>query len=124
MKLRFSEKVNINLSLLDDKQYQDKFIPPLLFTSFVENAFKHGISYQKSSFIDIVFSVEENQLIFKIKNSNPQSEQKNEPSGIGIENSRKRLDLIYGEQYALKIEETKDEYTVNLSIPIWSVALP
>ncbi len=53
MKLRFSEKVKINLSIPD--QLPDKSIPPFLFTSFVENAFKHGISYQNSSFIDIVF---------------------------------------------------------------------
>lgn len=118
MKLRFSDRVNINLQLLDEKQCPDKSIPPLLFTSFVENAFKHGISYQHSSFIDIVFSVEENKLLFNISNSNPDNEQNNEPSGIGIDNSRKRLDLIYGENYSLKIEETKDEYTVNLSIPI------
>lgn len=116
MKLRFSDKVKIKLDL--PAQLPDKSIPPLLFTSFVENAFKHGISYQNSSYINIQFSIENDKLIFEIDNSNPRKENDSEPSGIGIENSRKRLDLIYGENYTLRIEDEIDKYQVLLSIPI------
>jgi LytS/YehU family sensor histidine kinase len=116
MKLRYSEKVKINLEL--PEQIPDKTIPPLLFTSFVENAFKHGISYQDSSFIEIAFLCTKDQLIFKVKNSAPHNTKVNENSGIGIENSRKRLDLIYGSKYDLKIEDRAEDYSVQLSIRI------
>ncbi len=81
MKLRYSDKVKITLDLPD--QLPDKSIPPLLFTSFVENAFKHGISYQHSSFINITFSIDDDQLNFEVRNSNPGLTKKDEPSGIG-----------------------------------------
>jgi len=116
MKLRYSDKVKINLKLPD--QLPDRSIPPLLFTSYVENAFKHGISYQQSSFVDISFSSTEENLTFEIKNSNPQFGKEGSTQGIGTENARKRLDLIYGNNYTLKAEDTKDEYYVSLSIPL------
>lgn len=116
MKLRYSEKVKITLNI--PEQLSDKSIPPLLFTSYLENAFKHGISYQHSSFINIKFLINDDQLDFDVKNSNPDLAKKDEPSGIGVANSRKRLDLIYGETYSLKIEDKKDEYHVHLTIPL------
>lgn len=116
MKLRYSDRVKIKLSI--PAKLPDKSIPPLLFTSYVENAFKHGISYQNSSFIDIKFTIDNNNLIFKVHNSKPHQEINEEPSGIGIENSQKRLDLIYGDNYTLEIDDEKDEYHVLLSIPI------
>lgn len=116
MKLRYSDKVKINLNL--PKQFPDKSIPPLLFTSFLENGFKHGISYQNSSFIDIKISIEKNNLIFEMINSNQHKEINEEQSGIGIENSSKRLNLIYGNNYSLKIDNKKEEYSVLLTIPL------
>ncbi len=116
MQLRFSEKVKIDLNLLE--QIPDKSIPPLLFTSFVENAFKHGISYQEKSFIDIRFSFGSDQISFTIRNSNPRIKKEEGPSGIGIENSRKRLDLIYGDSYSLEIDDKKNEFVVSLNIPL------
>jgi len=116
MKLRFSDKVKISMRI--PEQLPEKSIPPLLFTSYVENAFKHGISYQHASFIDMVISCTENNLTFEIKNSNPQTEKEGDSAGIGIENSRKRLDLIFGSNYTLKVEDRKDEYFLRLSIPI------
>jgi len=116
MKLRFSDRVKINLNI--PEQLPDKKIPPLLFTSYLENAFKHGISYQHTSFVNITFFVESDNLSFEVRNSNMSSEKDEEASGIGIENSRKRLDLIYGENYVLKIEDKKDEHTVSLTIPL------
>lgn len=116
MKLRFSDKVQINLQL--PAQLPDKSIPPLLFTSYLENAFKHGISYEQTSFIDIEFSSSDKTLTFEIANSNPGLVSEETSAGIGIENSRRRLDLIYGDSYELKIEDLKDQYRVHLNIPI------
>lgn len=116
MKLRFSDKVKISLKIPD--QLPDKSIPPLLFTSFLENAFKHGISYQNSSFIDITLRYASNVLTFEILNSNAPINKEEDKFGIGIENSRKRLDLLYGNRYSLNIKDENDEFYVNLSIPV------
>ena len=116
MRLRFSDRVIIDLKL--PSQLPNKTIPPLLFTSFLENAFKHGISYEHSSFINILFSVESHRLNFEVRNSIAANENKSEDSGIGIENSRKRLDLIYGDSYSLNIDDNNDEHCVRLSIPL------
>lgn len=116
MQLRYSDKVRIDLQI--PGQLPDTTIPPLLYTSFVENAFKHGISYQESSYITISISYEAEKLVFDIKNSNPRLQREEESSGIGIENSRKRLDLLYGNRYSLDIKDGKDEFSVNLTIPV------
>lgn len=115
MKLRFSEKVSIELHIAES--IPQKSIPPLLFTSFVENAFKHGISYEKPSFIKIKFQFTDDQLIFTLNNSI--SDKKNQDSGgIGIENSRKRLEILYAKDYELDIEKTPTEYHLKLNIPL------
>jgi len=116
MKLRFSDKVIINLEI--PEQLPNKSIPPLLFTSYVENAFKHGVSYKKASFINISFSFSEDELTFNIINSKADNVQVEEPSGIGIANSQKRLNLIYGRNYTLEIADGKTEYSVHLNLPI------
>ena len=67
MKLRYSSKVSIKLSFPEFIPSID--IPPMLFTSIVENAFKHGISYQHESYIEIVLNVDEKYVYFRIKNS-------------------------------------------------------
>lgn len=116
MQLRFGEKIKI--SLIFPEAIPNKSIPPLLFTSFVENAFKHGISYQSESFITINFESTVDSLIFNIKNSIPEIKKEETLSGIGIGNSRKRLDLIYGDNYTLNIKESDHIYNVSLTIPI------
>jgi LytS/YehU family sensor histidine kinase len=116
MKLRFSDKVRINLDV--PEHVPEKQIPPLLFTSFVENAFKHGISYHQPSFIDISFALDQEQLIFKIRNSVQTEKSDTLQAGIGLENSLKRLDILYGEKYTLDIQNHNKEYSLKLSIPV------
>jgi len=116
MKLRFSNKVNIKVDIAS--QIPDRSVPPLLFTSFVENAFKHGIHIHGTSFVSISFAFMEEHLVFAIKNSNPGHQKGDSPSGIGIENSRKRLDLLYGNRYTLSIDEGTDEFVITLSLPL------
>jgi LytS/YehU family sensor histidine kinase len=115
MRLRFTDKVNIMVDIPND--IPDKSIPPLLFTSLLENAFKHGISYNYPSFIKIVMSFSENHLDFMIENSN-HSKKNRDSSGIGIENTKKRLDLLYKKAYELSISDTKEKYTIKLNIPL------
>lgn len=116
MKLRFSDKVKITLNL--PSQYPDKSIPPLLFTSYLENAFQHGISYQNPSFIEIIVTTTSGNLSFTVRNSNYHANGEDKNSGIGSENSRKRLDLLYSNRYSLSIKDTKDEYYLHLTLPL------
>jgi two-component sensor histidine kinase len=116
MKLRFNEKVRISLNL--PAAIPEKSIPPFIFTSLIENAFKHGISYKDESFIDIDIVLDEERLLLVVKNSKTEKNKIEEFSGIGIENTRKRLELLYGNNYHLDIIDSKDLFTVNLLIPL------
>lgn len=114
MKLRVSDKVDIQLHLPDE--VPEAILPPLLFVPFVENAFKHGVSYQQPSFIHIDLRVESKALHFQVENSKAISPRSDEGSGIGIENVRRRLDLIYGPDYRLEIEDRGGIFRVELFI--------
>ncbi len=115
MRLRYTDKVSIEVSMPGELPNIE--VPPLLFISFIENAFKHGVSYQKDSFIHVCMQVEDQQLLFQCSNSNWKKGD-GKHCGIGLENIRKRLRLLYGEDYVLSIEEVADCYNVLLIIPI------
>jgi len=116
MRLRFNERVKIVLNI--PSEIPDKTIPPFIFTSLIENAFKHGISYRDESFINIDLSVDDERLVLAVKNSKTDNVPGNEFSGIGIENTRKRLDLLYGSNYHFDIINNRETFTVNLSVPL------
>ena len=93
-------------------------IPPLLFISFVENAFKHGVSYRNDSFVRVIVQQEEgNRLTFRCTNSN-NGRADEQHHGIGLENIRKRLRLLFGQDYTLSINERDDSFNVLLIIPL------
>jgi len=116
MMLRYSKKVIIKFK--SPISIPEKTIPPFLFISLIENAFKHGISYSKESFIDIDLIIGEERLLLVVKNSKTDKKPIKDHSGIGIENTRKRLALLYGNNYHLDIIDNAELYTVNLSIPL------
>jgi hypothetical protein len=116
MRLRFNEKVIITFNI--PSHLPEKTIPPFIFTSIIENAFKHGISYKDESFIHVDLITDEERLILIVKNSKADINQIEEFSGIGMENTRKRLELLYGNNYHLDIVDSTDLFTVNLSIPL------
>ena len=118
MKLRYSDKVLINLSFPEIIPSMD--ISPMLFTSIVENAFKYGVSYQHESFIDILMNTDVNDLHFRIRNSVHLSEGKeNESGGIGLVNLQKRLDLIYGKNHSITTAQSNDIFEINIRIPLY-----
>jgi len=116
MKLRFTENVQITLNL--PERIPDKQVSPFLFTALIENAFKHGISYKMKSYIVVDIAVDDSRLLLMVKNSISGEEKQDPPSGIGIENTRKRLDLLFGDNYHLDILNDGTEFNVNLSLPI------
>ena len=116
MEQRLSSKVKLDVHISD--KIPKGQIPPLLFIPFVENAFKHGISYRENSFISILLKTENNKVVFECKNSVPISSEHNESKGgVGIANIQKRLELIYGNSFKLDISNTNKEYNVLLTVP-------
>lgn len=116
MKLRCNEKTEVVTSF--DVQ-QDLEIAPLLFISLIENAFKHGVSSSRLSKIDIRLLQEGNQLIFNCDNTNyPKDDADRSGSGIGLENTRRRLDLMYAGHYQWEQSLHDDIYHVKITLKI------
>ena len=115
MKLRYTDKVRIKVET--PEMLPDKEVPPLMFITFVENAFKHGVSYRQESFIDISLATPEGQLVFTCSNSRVPKEEEDH-GGVGLANVKQRLNLIYDKNYTLDIKDEPDIYTVTLTIPL------
>ena len=115
MKLRYTDKVRIDVSL--PSEVPDLQIPPLMLITFIENAFKHGISYQHDSFIDICVTIGQRQLHFQCRNSRADSPVQ-EKGGVGLANVKQRLNLLYDNNYTLSIQDEADIYNVELTIPL------
>lgn len=117
MRLRYTRKVHINVDV--PPQLPELKLPPLMLIIFVENAFKHGISYREESFIDIKLRVEDKRLLFSCCNSKPtQVQRTNEKGGMGLQNVRQRLELLYDDDYTLDISDGEKTYEVKLDIPM------
>jgi LytS/YehU family sensor histidine kinase len=116
MKLRVDEDVDIDLNI--KIQDEDIRLHPLLFISFVENAFKHGISYHEKSFIQIELRQDLDSILFTCVNSlSVQNKITNPYSGVGLENIKKRLNLLYNNNYKLNIADKESSFEVYLKIP-------
>jgi len=95
-------------------------VAPMLFIPFVENAFKHGVSISRASGIDIAIVVSGQRLIFTSTNTNYSAVRKmtDEKSGIGLENVKRRLDLLYPGKHSLQLNEDDGKYNVKLQIDL------
>ena len=114
MQLRYSDNVTVNLDV-PDETHEDIVLAPLVFIPFVENAFKHGVAYDKPSTIDIDIEKKNGRLIFHCRNT--KNNIKHEFGGVGLNNVTKRLELIYGNDYTLDINDRGDDYDVLLDLP-------
>ncbi len=118
MRIRYIDDVVINLSAPDVMVCRRVHIPPLLIIVLIENAFKHGISYNHRSFIDIDISVERSKLVCVVENSRHHTIAASH-SGIGLSNIRKRLELLFGNNFTLATDTSEEGvYRVKLIIPI------
>lgn len=112
-----SDKVEIRLEV-PKMPSASLLLPPLLFISFVENAFKHGVSYMRRSEISVSLSEEPSRICFKCSNTRPPVEScADAGGGVGLANVRRRLDLLYQDRYVLDIVDTDEIYSVILIIP-------
>ncbi|MCP3926445.1 MAG: hypothetical protein GY714_28115 [Desulfobacterales bacterium] len=114
-KLKFSPDDKIDIQFNIDGEFSDFKIPPMIFFPFIENAFKHGISMDRPSEIIISINLLNKNLTFSVKNRYfDKLKEEIGIGGIGLVNVRKRLDLIFGEQYHLGIEKKDGYHSVNL----------
>ncbi|MFI3277923.1 MAG: histidine kinase [Rikenellaceae bacterium] len=116
MRLRYSKQVKIEFSHSDN--IPPVKIPSLLFLNFIENAFKYGVDYEQDSFIKIHFEFDHTSIRMTASNSNHSSSVNGNRHGLGISNSRKRLNLLYDNEYTLDITDIDRVYFVDLKIPI------
>ena len=95
-------------------------IAPMLFVPFLENAFKHGVSIGHHASISLGISVEQKKLIFTCENTDYSAVKKleDEKGGIGLENVRRRLDLLYPGRHELRVGPVAGKYIVNLQIDL------
>ncbi len=95
-------------------------ISPMLLIPFVENAVKHGAqSTNEQSTIDISVAIKNTTLHFYVENSKPSSMvSASKRNGLGLENVRRRLNLLYPDSHILEIDDNEEKYHVNLSIDL------
>ncbi len=115
-KLRYSN-LDINISIPENINFI--YVVPLLYFTFIENAFKHGTSKStKHKWIDVKLEISNGNIIFTVKNSKSkktQTDTLNYSNGIGLLNARKRLDLYLGkDNHKLEIKDQNDLYEIRL----------
>jgi|APCry1669188910_1035180.scaffolds.fasta_scaffold00240_6 Histidine kinase/GHKL domain len=118
MQLRHSDEVEVTVVI--PEQVPDTKIPPMLFISLLENAFKHGVSYPQKSYIYFELQFSSTFLTCIIKNSKHKiaATYQGEYSGIGLENIKDSLKLLYENNFQLNIQDKESEFEVDLKIPI------
>lgn len=118
MGLRLSGRVELKVNMPEDKT--GILVAPLLFISLIENAFKHGVSPVEPSFIHINLQVEgHNRIKCLIENSYfPKKDSDRSGSGIGLENLRKRLELLYPGHFLLKTGLMGEVYVSELNLEV------
>ena len=116
-RLKFSKDDKLDISLRKQGNFREYKIAPLLLIPFVENAFKHGISSKGKGYIHIDVRIKSGELNFRIENPIlGKGESLKKHPGIGLENVKKRLHLLYPGRHSLKISDSEDKFMVELLI--------
>ncbi len=115
MRKRYIDEVEIVYEF--PKEIPAAQIPPAILVNLAENCFKHGISYSQHSYVRFDLRIENDQICCRIVNSRF-AENATPTSGLGVDNIRKRLDILYPKSYVYQVVETENEYQVELKIPM------
>ena len=120
-KLRFKNRFDFEIKN-EFSIHEALYIPSQLIQPFIENAIKHGInSIADKAWVKIHVSLEEGELYFTIENNKPKTENlplKDQPGGIGIENTKRRLSILYPNSHELSIKENESTYFVSLKVKL------
>jgi two-component system, LytTR family, sensor kinase len=120
-RLRTDPNPGIDIQTYIDQEVKSLQIAPMLLIPFVENAFKHGISFREQSHIKITLETKNSTIYFDVYNSihtRPENDPEKNKSGIGLNNVKQRLQLLYPQKHELIIRETGKEFFVHLTIQL------
>lgn len=119
-RLRYGDSINASTDIIGS--IDEIKVPPILFLPFIENCFKHGAKNNDNIEVAISFeNIENKWLIFKVENTYKQLDKLNKSNtkhGIGIQNVKRRLELLFSNNFDLKITVLEQKYSVFLKIPI------
>jgi sensor histidine kinase YesM len=107
---------NFDFMISKEGNLNSILIPPLLFISFVENAVKHNNDSARSSYVNLYFNVQNNELYFRCINSKPAIKAVRKAGGLGLANIKRRLELLYPDAHELVIDDRDDTYSITLTI--------
>ena len=113
-KIRLTETTSVNFNVIG--QINSQQIPPLLFINFIENSFKYGVSNEVQTEIQIHLAVEENAISMYIKNDKVNQNAVSSSYEMGLKNVKRRLNLIFGNDYSLEFQNKEKTFEVNLKI--------
>jgi sensor histidine kinase YesM len=117
-RLRLSDSVNVKLRMSGDEK--GKELPPLLFISFIENAFKYGTDFKGKTHVEINLQIEQESIVFKVRNRIGAHRAEQGSSGVGLENIKNRLNLLYPNRHTLDIVNDGQNYEVTLILDLWT----
>ncbi len=120
-RLRTDNSPEVRIEAVIEEQLNRLQIPPMLLIPFVENAFKHGISLREPSFIRISLHTKAHQLFFDVSNSihpKPANDPEKYNSGIGLNNVKQRLKLLFPGKHDLQIRETAKDFFIHLTLTL------
>lgn len=116
-KLRYGERINSKMNITGN--IEEISVPPLLFLPFIENCFKHGSKDNDQIEVRITFEVLNNKMLkFKVENNFVYFNESDKKHGIGIQNVKRRLELLFNRNFKLQTIIKKQKYSVILKIPI------
>ena len=117
-RLRLNNQIPINFKI--QGSVENVWIAPLIFITFLENAFKHGVSNNNSNaWVNINIELQGNECIYTVENSKGKNTASNAgKSGIGLQNVKRRLELSYPKQYEIQVEDKPDVYFVRLDLSL------
>jgi hypothetical protein len=114
-RMRLSDKIKIQYEVIGEPE--SLLIAPFLLITFIENAFKHGISYARPGRINIQIMIVEKRLTLRVENPSSESDSFTN-IGLGLKNAERRLELLYPGKYTLHKEKKESRYIVNLKLDL------
>ncbi|CAN1488909.1 HATPase_YpdA-YehU-LytS-like domain containing protein [Spirosomataceae bacterium] len=115
-KARIPKNSKVKVNFLIDWDEENAMIAPLLLIPFIENAFQYALSLENESFIRGELKIDRKNLTLNIENSIAQNTIQKKGTGVGIENVKKRLGLLYDKRHSLNIQSENKVFKVNLKI--------
>lgn len=115
-KMRLTDNVQVSFTIDGDPDFVT--VPPLLFIPFIENAFKYGVSTHHRSEIRSTIQLEDGWLVFTCANDIFKNMNEPKSTGLGIENARRRLELLFGKNFLLTHEENDGKFILEMRFPL------